>query len=145
MCLRKLPLPPPTVAETPDKLFAQTHSTLNSWVLHCILYCEMKPMAKTLQLCPVIYGYGLYNVVIQTRFFSSNFQFMRASFNPCAKPSPVWSSGKNPVCRHRLFISKSSLMKWNVMLMYGSIALLDHKSEVPAKLSTSRNSVSTVS
>ena len=87
-------------------------------------------MAKTLQPDPVIEGDGLYYVLTVVCCDAGqfiNFQTPReASFNACARASPVWSSGKKAVCKHRLLIVKSGAIKLTVMLKYGSMVRLDH-------------------
>ncbi len=84
------------------------------------------------------------SVVMHTIFSSSKLQESRLSFSPCASSSPVWSAGKNAVCRQRLFTLKSLVMKCTVKLKYGSMVRLDHRSVVAAKFCIFCSSFSTV-
>lgn len=84
------------------------------------------------------------SVVRATCLSSPSLQESSASLKPCAIISPVWSFGKYDVCKQWLRNSQSSVMKCTVMLRYGSIVRLDHRSVVVEKWATVRSSASSL-
>lgn len=110
--------------------YTRTHT--NSPIARCSLWPKHWSLVQLLMEIAFTMFDPL-SVVIHAIFSSSKLQDARASFSPCAKISPLWSSGKKEVCRHLLFMVKSIAMKWTVRLMYGYIVRLDHKSVVAEK------------